>query len=86
VLKRAGVARSITPHDMRRSAGVLLSSKGYTAEQIARQLGHKSNVTAKVYIQIADESQQRMADAIAAEATGIKAQVHELARGKQVQR
>jgi integrase len=78
VLKRAGIERNVTLHDMRRSVGVLLSSKGFTAEQIARQLGHKSNVTAKIYIEIADEMQKRMADTIAAEATGIKAGVHGL--------
>ena len=65
ILKRAGISRSITFHDLRRSAGVLLSSKGFTAEQIARQPGHKSNVTAKVYVLIADEMQQKMADALA---------------------
>jgi len=64
VLKRAGIGRNVTLHDLRRSAGVLLSSHGYTAEQIAKQLNHKSNVTAKIYIQIADDMQQRMADTL----------------------
>lgn len=74
ILKRAGIPRSVTFHDLRRSAGVLLSSKGFTAEQIARQLGHKSNVTAKVYVLIADEMQQKMADALAT-GTGAPANV-----------
>src|ERR1700734_550186 len=55
VLARAGITRNITLHDMRRSVGVLLATRGCTAEQIARQLNHKSNVTAKVYVLIADE-------------------------------
>ncbi|MDB6102561.1 MAG: integrase family protein [Gammaproteobacteria bacterium] len=70
ILKRTGISRGITFHDLRRSVGVLLSSRGFTAEQIARQLGHKSNVTAKVYVLIADEMQQKMADALA---TGTQA-------------
>jgi len=65
VLKRAGITRRVTLHDVRRSAGVLLSKKGFTAEQIARQLNHKSNITAKVYVRIADELQQEMAEALA---------------------
>jgi integrase len=64
VLKRAGVKRNVTLHDLRRSAGVLLSSRGFTAEQIARQLNHKSNVTAKVYVRVAEDLQQRMADTL----------------------
>lgn len=65
VLKRAGITRAVTFHDLRRSAGVLLSKRGFTAEQIARQLNHKSNITSKVYVRIADELQQEMADALA---------------------
>jgi len=71
VLKRAGITRNVTLHDLRRSAGVLLSSRGFTAEQIARQLNHKSNITAKVYVRIADDLQQRMADVLGSAATGI---------------
>jgi integrase len=69
VLARAGITRRITLHDLRRSVGVLLSTRGYTAEQIARQLNHKSNVTAKIYVVIADEIQQEMANTLATAAT-----------------
>lgn len=65
ILERAGVSRRVWLHDLRRTAGVLLGSRRFTAEQIARQLNHKSNVTAKVYVRIADELQQDMADALA---------------------
>jgi integrase len=71
VLKRAGVFRNVTLHDLRRSAGVLLSARGFTAEQIARQLNHKSNVTAKIYVRISDDLQQRMADTLGSAVTGI---------------
>ncbi|HLN48686.1 MAG TPA: site-specific integrase [Steroidobacteraceae bacterium] len=72
VLKRAGISRNVTFHDLRRSAGVLLSARGFTAEQIARQLNHKSNVTAKVYVRIADNIQQRMADVLGSAVTGVE--------------
>ena len=72
VLKRAGISRDVTLHDLRRSAGVLLSKRGFTAEQIARQLNHKSNITSKVYVRIADELQQEMADALAGASSETK--------------
>jgi integrase len=70
-LKRAGIERRVTLHDTRRSTGVLLSSRGFTAEQIARQLNHKSNVTAKIYVQIADEIQQEMANTLGSATAGV---------------
>lgn len=73
VLERAGIKRQITLHDVRRSAGVLLSSRGFTAEQIARQLNHQSNVTAKTYVRIADDLQQKMADTLGTAAGGAGA-------------
>jgi integrase len=85
-LKRAGIKRNVTLHDTRRTAGVLLSSKGFTAEQIARQLNHKSNITAKTYIRIAEDIQKVMADVmgraakslpeVATEATPLPVVVH----------
>jgi integrase len=71
VLKRAGIARNVTFHDLRRTVGVLLSSRGFTAEQIARQLNHKSNITAKVYVRVADDLQQRMADVLGSAGTEL---------------
>lgn len=73
VLKRAGITRRITLHDVRRSTGVLLSARGFTAEQIARQLNHKSNITARIYVRIADDLQQRMADVLGSAAGGTTA-------------
>jgi integrase len=77
VLRRAGIDRGVTLHDLRRSAGVLLGARGFTAEQIASQLNHKSNVTAKVYVRVAEDLQQRMADTLAdAAAKGIGEDPH----------
>lgn len=61
-LAAAGIDRVVTLHDLRRSAGTLLARAGFTAEQIGRQLNHRSAVTAKHYVRIADDLQQRMAD------------------------
>lgn len=71
VLKRAGIDRHVTLHDVRRSTGVMLSSRGFTAQQIAKQLNHRSDITARVYVQIADETQQRMADTLGRAAKDI---------------
>jgi integrase len=72
ILRRAGIDRHVTLHDLRRSAGVLLSARGFTAQQIAKQLNHRSDITARIYVQIADEIQQRMADVLGSAAKGSK--------------
>jgi integrase len=66
VLTRAGVGRRVTLHDVRRSVGTALARAGYTAEQIAGLLNHKSNVTAKHYVRLASDTQQQMATELAA--------------------
>ena len=73
LLKRAGITRQVTLHDVRRSVGVLLSSRGFSAEQIARQLNHESNITSRVYVRIADQVQQRMADELGRASLAIPA-------------
>lgn len=65
VVKRAGVDRRITIHDVRRTMGTALGRAGFNAEQIARLLNHKSEVTAKHYIRLASDTQQRMVDELA---------------------
>jgi len=65
VLERAGIERSITPHDIRRTVGSLLATQGYSTKQIGTLLNHKSTITARVYSEIADESKSDMTDAIA---------------------
>jgi integrase len=70
---RAGVGRRVTFHDVRRSMGTALARAGYTAEQIAALLNHKSPVTAKHYIRIASDTQQRMAEELAKLGTVVSA-------------
>lgn len=62
VLRRAGVERRVTIHDVRRTMGTALGRAGFTAEQIARLFNHKSDVTARHYIRLASDTQQRMVD------------------------
>ena len=65
VLKRAGIERRITLHDIRRTVGSLLATQGYSTQQIGKLLNHKSAITAKVYGEIADQSKVEMTGAMA---------------------
>jgi len=65
VLKRAEIERRVTIHDVRRTVGSLLASKGYSTQQIGKLLNHKSEITARVYAEIADEAKAEMAAAMA---------------------
>lgn len=65
ILKRAGIERRITIHDVRRTVGSLLATQGYSTQQIGKLLNHKSAITAKVYAEIADQAKHDMTAAIA---------------------
>lgn len=65
ILKRSGIARRVTIHDLRRTVGSLLASSGFTTQQIGKLLNHKSEITAKVYAEIADEAKSDMVGAMA---------------------
>lgn len=65
ILERAGIERRVTIHDLRRTAGSLLASAGFSTQQIGKLLNHKSAITAKVYAEIADQSKSEMAGALA---------------------
>lgn len=65
ILKRAGIQRRITIHDVRRTVGSLLATQGHSTQQIAKLLNHKSAITAKVYAEIADQAKREMVDAVA---------------------
>ena len=61
-LKRAGLPTSTTFHDLRRSYGTLAALQGATAEQIARALNNTSSIAARVYIQLAQDVQRKIAE------------------------
>lgn len=65
ILRRSGIDRRVTIHDLRRTVGSLLASSGFTTQQIGKLLNHKSAITAKVYAEIADETKAEMTDAMA---------------------
>jgi integrase len=60
ILERAGIDRRVTPHDIRRTVGSLLATKGWSTQQIGKLLNHKSPITAKVYAEIADQAKADM--------------------------
>jgi len=65
ILERAGIERRVTIHDLRRTAGSLLASAGFSTQQIGKLLNHKSAITAKVYAEIADQAKIEMTGALA---------------------
>ena len=62
---RAGLG-DVHIHDLRRTYGSWLASKGRTTQQIGKTLGHKSNITAKVYAEIAESAKSDLAEQMAA--------------------
>jgi integrase len=61
-LKRARLPTETTFHDLRRSYGTLAALQGATAEQVARALNNTPGVAARVYIQLAQDVQRRIAE------------------------
>jgi integrase/recombinase XerD len=51
----AGLSRTVTPHDLRRTSGYLMQSSGMHIVEIQRQLGHKILSTTLRYVPPLDE-------------------------------
>jgi len=51
-------------HDLRRSFGSWLGDAGFTSKQIGATLGHKSDITSRVYMQLGDESKLAAVNAV----------------------
>lgn len=67
ILKDSGIS-GIRPHDVRRSVGSWLGAAGLSSKAVGALLGHKSDITSKVYIQLsADEETKRSAAELQAE-------------------
>jgi len=62
---RAGLP-DVHVHDLRRTYGSWLASKGRTTQQIGKTLGHKSSITARVYAEIAEQVKSDLAEEMAA--------------------
>jgi integrase len=53
-------------HDLRRSVGSWLGDAGFSSKQIGTVLGHRSDITSRVYMALGDSSKRAAVDAAAA--------------------
>lgn len=60
---RAGV-KHVRIHDLRRSFGSWLGDAGFTSKQIGSVLGHRTDITSRVYMALGDESKRAAVDAM----------------------
>jgi integrase/recombinase XerD len=58
----AGLSRTVTPHDLRRTAGYLMQTSGMHIVEIQRQLGHKILSTTLRYVPPLDELARILVD------------------------
>lgn len=65
IRKAAGVDH-VHIHDLRRSFGSWLGDAGFTSKQIGSVLGHKSDITSRVYMAIGDKTKRAAVDAMQA--------------------
>lgn len=70
IRKAAGLLQ-LRPHDVRRSVGTWLGAAGLTSKQVGAVLGHKSDITSRVYIALAQDTETKVA-AVATQAALIK--------------
>jgi integrase len=65
IRKAAGIEH-VHIHDLRRSFGSWLGDAGFTSKQIGSVLGHKSDITSRVYMALGDKSKRAAVDAMQA--------------------
>jgi integrase len=65
IRKRAGLSH-LRIHDLRRSFGSWLGDSGFTSKQIGTVLGHRTDITSRVYMALGDESKRAAVDAVQA--------------------
>lgn len=63
IRKNAGVEH-VRIHDLRRSFGSWLGDAGFTSKQIGTVLGHKSDITSRVYMALGTKSKRAAVDAM----------------------
>jgi integrase len=66
-------------HDLRRTFGSWLGDAGFTSKQVGTALGHKSDITSRVYMALGDQSKRAAVDAVERLMTGKTANVRKLA-------
>lgn len=64
-IRKAAGLEHLRIHDLRRTFGSWLGDAGFTSKQIGAALGHKSDITSRVYMALGDQSKRAAADAVA---------------------
>jgi integrase len=77
IRKAAGLPH-LRLHDLRRSFGSWLGDAGFTSKQIGTALGHKSDITSRVYMALGDDSKRAAVDAVERLMAGKSAKVTKL--------
>jgi integrase len=77
IRKQAGLAE-LRIHDLRRTFGSWLGDAGFTSKQIGSTLGHKSDITSRVYMALGDQSKRAAVDAVEKMMAGKTATVAKL--------
>jgi integrase len=77
IRKRAGIEH-VRIHDLRRSFGSWLADGGFTSKQIGEVLGHRTDVTSRVYMALGEKSKRAAVNAVDSMMTGKKAPVAKL--------
>lgn len=65
-IRKAAGLPGLRIHDLRRSFGSWLGDAGFTSKQIGAALGHKSDITSRVYMALGDQSKRQAVDAVQA--------------------
>jgi integrase len=79
-IRKAAGLPSLRIHDLRRTFGSWLGDAGFTSKQIGTALGHKSDITSRVYMALGDQSKRAAADAIERLIEGKRAKVSKIGR------
>jgi integrase len=69
-------------HDLRRSFGSWLGDSGFTSKQIGSVLGHRTDITSRVYMALGSETQREAVDAVERMMAGKKARVTTIRRAR----
>ena len=63
-IRKAAGLEHLRIHDLRRSFGSWLGDAGFTSKQIGTALGHRSDITSRVYMALGDQSKRSAVEAV----------------------
>jgi integrase len=81
-IRAAAGLKHLRIHDLRRTFGSWLGDAGFTSKQIGTALGHKSDITSRVYMQLGEASKRAAVDAVDRLMTGAPAKVTKITARK----